>query len=178
MAQTYETRRRSGKHEGSDVNVRRARTREDVMKTEAMSREQEALKQRRAQLEERLKALKVARVEVEYDGCGDSGDVQEVHALLAGGEAADLKGQSVMVERLESVYDHEAKDYRRVTSQQTVSLKEALGDFAVDFLSFLGIDWYNNDGGYGTVVLDVKDGKVKAEHNYRIESSEYEEHEL
>lgn len=148
------------------------------METQTMKREQQALKQRRAQLEETLKALEVERVEVEYDGCGDSGDVQLVRALKSAGKAVDLKGRSVTVERLESVYDHEAKDYRRVPRLETVNLEEALGNFAVDFLSFLGIDWYNNEGGYGVVVLEVADGVVRAEHNYRIESSEYSEHTL
>ena len=150
---------------------------------ESVSREQEALKARRSQLAERLKPLGIVRVEVEYDGCGDSGDIQEVRALKKGPRSgkeqpANLDGQSLTVERFESVYDAERREWDRKPCQATVTLKEALSDFALDFLSFLGIDWYNNEGGYGTVVLSVADGQVKAEHNYRIESSEYEEHAL
>ena len=150
---------------------------------ECASREHEALKERRRLLTEKLKPLGVVRVEVEYDGCGDSGDIQEVRALLKGTRAekerpANLDGQSVTVEHFESVYNAERQDWDRKPYQATVPLKEALSDFALDFLSFLGIDWYNNEGGYGTVVLSVADGEAKAEHNYRIESSEYEEHAL
>lgn len=150
---------------------------------ECVSREHEALKERRRLLAETLKPLGVVRVEVDYDGCGDSGDIQEVRALKKGSRSgkeqlADLNGQSVTVERFESVYNAGRKDWDRKPYQATVTLKEALSDFALDFLSFLGIDWYNNEGGYGTIVLDVAEGEAKAEHNYRIESSEYSEHAL
>jgi hypothetical protein len=150
---------------------------------ECVSREHEALKERRRLLAEKLKPLGVVRVEVDYDGCGDSGDIQEVRALKKGPrsgkeEPANLDGQSVTVERFESVYNAEKKEWDRKPYQATATLKEALSDFALDFLSFLGIDWYNNEGGYGTIVLDMVAGEAKEEHNYRIESSEYEEHAL
>lgn len=146
-----------------------------------MSREQESLKARRVQLVERLKALGVERVEVEYDGCGDSGDIQGVKADVqkAGKwEPVELGGQSITVESQESIYDDASKEYKRVPCQRTSTLEEALGDFATDFLAFLGIDWYNNEGGFGRIVLNIGDGEVTAEHNYRIESSEYSEHTL
>ncbi len=150
---------------------------------ECASREHEALKERRRLLAEKLKPLGVVRVEVEYDGCGDSGDIQEVRAVKKGSRSekeqpANLDGQSVTVERFESVYDAAKQSWDRKPYQATVALKEALSDFALDFLSFLGIDWYNSEGGYGTIVLDVEAGEAKAEHNYRIESSEYSEHVL
>jgi hypothetical protein len=36
----------------------------------------------------------------------------------------------------------------------------------------------NGDGGYGAVVIDVDQGKVRVEHNWRISSSEYTEAEF
>jgi len=177
MQKTYEDLARLG-NETAGFEAKRAH-RENTM-NETMSRKHELLKARQAQLVERMKSLGVERVEVDYDGSGDSGDIQGVSALKNAdkGETIALAGQSIVVERLESVYDHEAKEYKRVPNQVTIGLEGALGDFATDFLSYLGIDWYNNEGGYGTVVLNVEDGEVKAEHYYRIESSEYSEHTL
>ena len=35
-----------------------------------------------------------------------------------------------------------------------------------DLVDFLDYDWWNNEGGGGTIVLDIRKGKVRFPHNY------------
>lgn len=147
--------------------------------------EKNDIMRRAEELKSRVTALGVARVEVEYDGAGDSGDVQGVTAYGAAprgskdeyGEVVSLDGQSIVVNKLISEWNQETRNYERTPVSIEQKLEDALSDFACDFLSYLGIDWYNNEGGFGRIVLAIDGGllAVRAEHNYRVESSEYVE---
>ena len=126
-----------------------------------------------------LRERKVSHVEVEYSGSGDSGDVQGAMFFGAAGEARPDAGCfPVIAKSVVSEYDTVNGCYvERVVENQS-TLKEACSDFASDFLSYLGIDWYNNEGGYGTITINVESGKVKASHEMRVEHTEHSDHSL
>lgn len=184
MQKTYEDLASLGNANGGLRGDNESRRESNMEMNETLSRERESLKSRMTGLTKRLKSLGVVRVEVDYDGIGDSGDIQDVRALKTAAkkskeqELVDLSAEKIEVERFESVYDNDAKSWTRRAYKVEVDMKQALDDFTTAFLGFHGIDWYNNEGGYGTVVLSVADGTVKAEHNTRFESSHYSEHEL
>lgn len=174
-----------------------------------MSRKAAMLKAKQSIIDA-LTKLHISRVEVEYDGSGDSGDIQNVTAFdddqevevdideMSGvepqGEYDPKTGKTkppkkkanpnpvkVKVVAAETNFEKDAKgNYGYVTknTEKEITLKEACENFAQDFLAYQDIDWYNNEGGFGKVIINAKEGEVKLEHNMRVESSEYSEHTL
>ena len=59
---------------------------------------------------------------------------------------------------------------KTVTPQQS-TLNEAIDELTYDYLEETGVDWYNNDGGYGELVIDVNAGTVALEVNVRYTES-------
>ena len=83
-----------------------------------------------------------------YDGSGDSGTVESV-------SATDAKNDEVKLPE---------------------DVEKAIAEAAEKHLEEHGIDWYNNDGGFGEFIIDVDKGTRTLKHNTRISDTEYEEH--
>jgi hypothetical protein len=148
----------------------------------------------------KLKDLGVNRVVVEYNGSGDSGDIHgisafgkskkpkakakaaqdEDHAPIKSTPASevDIKNEMIEVMVEEGVWDRASQKVNETAELKSIKLYDAVERLACATLERNGIDWYNNEGGFGNIIIDIKTGKIKTEHNARIESSEYEEHEL
>ena len=124
-----------------------------------------------------LGGLRVARVEVEYDGSGDSGSVQGVTFY----DEQDKTIDSVLVRNQIQFYhvysSYSDGDYTAKISKEQKSINDVFENLAEKFLDDEGIDWYNNDGGYGVCVFDFETGKVTLKHEARITDTEYSEHE-
>ena len=84
-------------------------------------------------------------VEIYFDGAGDSGSIEEIAGITDG----------------ESV---EIKDF----------LREQIESWADAVLDSTGVDWYNNDGGFGTITIDVKGRTYEYEVNQRQTTSSVE----
>jgi hypothetical protein len=88
-----------------------------------------------------LTETKVEQVAVSFDGAGDSGSVDQVSLT----PEPSVDG---LVHTKESVH-------------------KAVEDFAYAWLDITGIDWYNNDGGYGDLTIDVTTAKFELTVNSR-----------
>lgn len=91
-----------------------------------------------------LKRLGVASIHLSYDGCGDSGVIEEVKAFGVDETLLEIP------EKLEKAL---------------IAAGEIL----------LPSGWENNDGAFGDLVLDVAQGRLVRQHNWRVQASEYEE---
>lgn len=97
-----------------------------------------------------LEALKnkytINEVTVDFDGSGDSGEIEDP-------TATNKKGEEI-----------EFTDEERNT----------LIEFFDQYLEATGYDWYNNDGGYGTMTLNLNTGDITGELSERYtETREY-----
>ena len=90
-----------------------------------------------------MKVLKAKLCEVKFDGCGDSGMVEEV--IFTGAKGVNLKADK--------------------------SLSDLAERFCYDYLDSKGIDWYNNEGGYGELSIS-SDGSAKLNVSQRFVSTE------
>ncbi|MDG3444577.1 DUF6878 family protein [Nitrospirillum amazonense] len=109
----------------------------------------------------------ITHVVVTFDGCGDSGQVEDIEV-----KARDNISTfpSTVVEFLDAVWGE--NEPRR----STVSLKEATERLTYDVLSQVRSGWENNDGAYGEVVFDVAENTITLDFNERytaIESHNY-----
>jgi hypothetical protein len=98
-----------------------------------------------------LAAAGLTRVEVEFDGEGDSGQINEI--LSYAGEAPQgLPATSVTL--------HQAAQNNGDPRTTTVSLHDAIETLCYDYLSQTHGGWENDDGAYGTFEFDVPNRSV------------------
>ena len=101
---------------------------------------------------EQLKGSGVARVDIYYDGCGDSGQIEEIRYFDA---------QRKMIDR-----------------PCTLTMSEdALGELFYDLLETRHAGWENNDGAFGEFEWDLIADTLKHSHSDRYVECETTEHE-
>jgi hypothetical protein len=131
-------------------------------------RKLDAYMQERAEYLNALASYGITEVDVYFNGCGDSGQIDDITA----DEGIDLKGTNVREEHKHLLdaggtfgYDHE--------SESLYTLIEA---FAYKMLNCTNEDWWNNDGGWGSVHIEPRNEVVQVEMNIR--STDYTSYEF
>lgn len=100
-----------------------------------------------------LEDLGVKKIIVKYSGGGDSGQIDEVFFSKTGEDDDELTAEQAGV-KAEAVDIIESKTYKLLNPIE---------------------DWYNNDGGYGIVTIQVPSGDYNIENNvYHMETETYE----
>lgn len=107
----------------------------------------EEIQQLKAAILPRLQEAGIARVEIRFDGCGDSGAVEECVCLDAAGAALACPDVTLQ--------EGEAGKADDASSEQLQSLGQAL-----EKLTYLALErhhpgWEINDGACGELVIDV-----------------------
>jgi len=100
------------------------------------------------------KWLKLAVIQGEYTGAGDSWD----------GATFTLYGQEEGMATLDGVMQLELHN----------DVLQALEDFLSEWVSDEHPGWENNDGGFGTMTIDLIKRSITLEHNERYTTSEVE----
>jgi hypothetical protein len=115
----------------------------------------------------------ITRVEIGYDGYGDSGGIEQVSffkdkKLLKSTEVDSLGLPSSTTQQ--STYDKEKEEYQYKDVECTVGSK--IEECAYEFLP---CGWEINEGSFGDLVINTEKAKATLMHNTRVESSEYSE---
>ena len=137
----------------------------------------EAVRANRQPLLTALAALAITQLVVRYEGGGDSGDVSELEifpeTLAQANIANTLKVEQVTYHCLAG--DYQDGEYRYFLQEQQSSIDSALRDFTLTWVDAHHGGWENNDGGSGTVTINVTEGTFRLEHSeYYTECSNYE----
>ena len=119
-------------------------------------------------------------IEVQFDGSGDSGQIEFMgakHKDKPYADPASLEAVKFQAAPIPDLRDLALKDYppRLMLSEETaedVEVTKLFEAFVYELLEDTDIDWYNNDGGFGEVTIDVETGTVTSEVNVRIINSE------
>ncbi len=114
-----------------------------------------------------LKAEGVTIVVADFDGSGDSGQVEGIQART--GDAPVQLSAALIAYAY--VGGHPAE-----VTQQAMTLERAVESLVYDVLRQSQPGWENNDGAYGEVVFDVAAGTIRLDFNGRITSSEFSQH--
>lgn len=113
-----------------------------------------------------LRANGVREVTVSFDGSGDDGSIDDVSYGDARINGAAL---SVEIEVLNRVLENgrwvTARVFRRT------DLNTAIEELTDDYLAETNVDWYNNDGGFGELTINVEEGTVALEVHLRFTES-------
>lgn len=94
---------------------------------------------KRQELTQKLLTANIGGVKIEFSGSGDSGSI-------------DL----IEVEFMDGSILEPTKDARRNWEFAEDSLHKELESFAYDYLETTDVDWYNNEGGQGTIEFDLR----------------------
>jgi hypothetical protein len=95
-----------------------------------------------------LRTRGIARVEITYNGSCDDGQIENVTAAAQG----DIK---VSLDTPEQI---------TIGDDRYDSLRAALEEFAWTIVQHYHEGFHNNDGGYGTFVIQVPEQRIKLEH--------------
>jgi hypothetical protein len=118
---------------------------------------------------DKLEAADITEVVVTFDGCGDSGQIEEI-AARSGDDAVSLPDGEITIACAAWRSDE-------VTST-AMSVETALEQLAYDFLSETHGGWENNDGAYGDFTFDVASRTITLDYNERYTASENHTHEF
>ena len=137
----------------------------------------EAVRANRQPLLTALAALAITQLVVRYEGGGDSGDVSELEifpeSLAQANIANTLKVEQLTYHCLAG--DYQDGEYHYFLQEQQSSIDSALRDFVLTWVDAHHGGWENNDGGSGTVTINVSEGTFRLEHTeYYTECSNYE----
>jgi hypothetical protein len=112
----------------------------------------------------------VETVTVSFDGSGDSGSIQDIAYHPQDDGVSELAIEHVHTDRF---FDDGA--WRTVVAPKQTTMNEAIETLTYDYLEETNVDWYNNDGGFGELIINVAEGTVQLEVNVRFTqtSTEY-----
>jgi hypothetical protein len=127
----------------------------DTISTHSADPADETRAQNKAIIFAALAAAGVHRVTIDYDGSGDSGQIDGIEAWDANGQRIPLPTEP----KLQLATDDPG---------QPVNLESAVEDLAWNCLESLYSGWENNDGACGTFVFDVSARTITLEHNERF----------
>lgn len=116
-----------------------------------------------------LEQHNIDSVTVTFSGSGDSGAIDDVY--YAPQIAASLRTIPVEQITVNRVYDGE---WRTTTATETVSLDQAIMNITDTYLAETDVNWYDNDGGYGELEIDVAARSVRLDVNVNYTQSENE----
>jgi hypothetical protein len=126
---------------------------------EMMAQSQRRLEAAKPTLIAALKNLGVTEVDVEYDGEGDNGQVTDAHAYGKDFQKIDLaKPHPISIGEGEAVEHYE-------------SLEDCIEAFAWDVIGQHHDGFENNDGGYGTLTINVEAATITLQHSTRFVDS-------
>ena len=113
----------------------------------------------KAVLFEALASAGITSIHVEFDGYGDSGQINGV-AASSGNAAAELPQTMITIQTISW------GTTEILTAQST--LETAIENLCYDYLEQAHAGWENNDGGYGEFSIDVAKRSIELEFNGRF----------
>jgi hypothetical protein len=111
-----------------------------------------------------LSGMGITGILIRYDGSGDSGQIEEIQYCTE------------PIDAIEDVEDNVHFDSPELCVLSS-GLKSRIEDFTYNKLLEDIEDWYNNEGGYGTVSIMVPSGQYSIDNNIRVIDYENYTHE-
>jgi hypothetical protein len=117
-----------------------------------------------------LADLGVTGIQIYYEGSGDSGCIDEV--LYTTDKLPENLEDAFDKIRSLNTWDEESKYLRNLDSGLSSDIESFAEEKILDSIE----DWWNNEGGYGTMCILVPSGKYDVMNNIRITEIETFEH--
>lgn len=121
--------------------------------------------------------LNIKTIEVEFDGAGDSGQVESVQFLDADSKSVT---PALTLGECRIIRGHVLENgvWRDNVETHNLSIEDGVEQIVYDLLEQDYAGWEINEGAYGNFYFDIDERNIKCEFNQRIESTEYSENEF
>ena len=120
-----------------------------------------------------LAQTKVSSIEVSFEGCGDSGQIEAVDYTDANGKGIDETYLDKVIVKGSAKTSYHKWDEKKkkmvLTEAKEGNVREIIEEICYDKLGASHGGWEINEGSYGTFYFDVSTRKVRLEYNERIE---------
>lgn len=118
----------------------------------------------------KLRELDVELVTLSYDGCGDSGQLDDPYFFAKDEKitkAVDESKETITYKSRFIKYEFVGESYvpSEVESEKVLSLPDAVSELVYDYLDAEQAGCFDDDGAKGDMVLDVITGKVVINHH-------------
>ncbi len=123
-----------------------------------------------------LKLLGIKSVTVSFQGGGDSGEITGAEALDAHGKPVDISKHAIEWEESRGSFDSNQNRWVESTQSKTKALEEIFTTITECALEEQGLDWYNNDGGQGELIIDLQTSPPTINLNVGINYTETTDH--
>ena len=130
----------------------------------------DALPLKKSALFDALAAAGIQAVVIEFDGCGDSGQLENITGLDA--ENAEIPLPEANIEIREVQFEGP----RTLVVKRSV--RDVLETLAYDLLEQTHDGWENGDGGHGEFTFDVATRSITLDYNERFTDSTNYQHEF
>ena len=118
----------------------------------------------------KLADLGVTGIQIYYEGSGDSGCIEQV--LYTTDKLPESLEDAFDKIRSLNTWDEESEYLRNLDSGLSSDIESFAEEKILDSIE----DWWNNDGGYGTMCILVPSGKYDVMNNVRITEVETYQH--
>ena len=102
-----------------------------------------------------LKVMGGHKAVVGFQGGGDSGSIDDVTLLNRKDEQIDIEGATLPWTIKKSVWDKDESRWVTTYEKEDYPLEKILIEVTENALEETGLDWFNNDGGQGTLSIDL-----------------------
>jgi hypothetical protein len=116
-----------------------------------------------------LKSAGATNIVISFNGSGDSGSIESVDIYNADNQRMQIDLTVIYPEEKSSWVDDK---WITETEEKEMPIADALEAYCYDELEKTEIDWYNNDGGFGQMTINLDD-KVKIELEVNTRYTEY-----
>jgi hypothetical protein len=118
---------------------------------------------------EQLRAAGASSITISFDGSGDSGSIESVDIYNADNQRMQIDLTVIYPKEKSSWVDDK---WITETEEKEMPIADALEAYCYDELEKTEIDWYNNDGGFGQMTINLDD-KVEIELEVNTRYTEY-----
>lgn len=115
-----------------------------------------------------LREHSVAEVRISFDGSGDSGTIDDVVFT------PQIDAEGIRVQVREAGVRWSGEVFSQEAQVSDVTLLAAVEQLADAWIDQAGVNWYDNDGGYGELLIDVQEGTIGLNVNVRYTESSCE----
>jgi hypothetical protein len=132
-----------------------------------------------------LKTNKIKTVVVEFDGSGDSGQIESVVLSRYSYDKMGDKDEKDVDKLLEEVFvgakisngvQYTPEGGKLCVSESDTTLEEVISGICYNLMDIEHPGWENNEGGYGEFVFDLEKDTIFYTHNERITDYNTTEH--
>jgi hypothetical protein len=124
----------------------------------------------------------IAEVTIEFDGCGDEGQIESMHGTKVDGSEGSLEFPSdisgTRISAGATVWNHKASKYVTESADRPSTMAEILDEWAYELLQQTGINWIDGEGGYGQILIVPSANLIECTMHARFIDSETSHHEL